>query len=164
MAQNAIQSRSDVSWSRWEQDAAGRIAVFQFHTSTGSPTIRLKASLFPYGAKIASPFRGEIAVDPATGTILRLQTQADLPGFAPVSRSDMMVIYGPVEIDGRRYIVPLRSISVMTVRTVPTLDEWSLGFQTWGPFETRINEFIFDHYHMFHSTSRILPGFTEVPQ
>lgn len=163
-AQIAIKSQSDLSWSRWEQDQGTRIAIFRFRSPGSRTTIRLNGTGLPYGASITSPYHGEIAVDPGSGEILRLQIQSDLPGFVPVSRSDMMVMYGPVEIDGRRYVVPLRSVSVMTARTVPTLDEWNIGFKTWGPFQTRINEFTFDHYHVFRSTSRILPDYTELPK
>lgn len=163
-ARAAIKSHSNATWSRWEQDPGGRVAVFQFHSSAVRPTIRLNSLSLPYGADITAPYHGEIAVDPATGAILRLQIQSDLQGFVPVGRSNMMVIYGPIEIDGRTYVVPRRSINVMTTRTIPTLEIWNVGFQTWGPFQTRINEFTFDHYHMFRSTSRILPDFTEVRQ
>jgi hypothetical protein len=32
--------------------------------------------------------------------------------------------------------------------------------QTWGPYETLVNDFTFDQYHMFRGESRILPGFS----
>jgi hypothetical protein len=83
-------------------------------------------------------------------------------GFVPVNRSDMMVAYGPVEIGCKTYILPLRSVNVLRGRVEPSLREWNVSFQTWGPYETRVNDFTFDHYHMFRGESRILPGFSQL--
>ena len=47
--------------------------------------------------------------------------------------------------------------SLWRARSVPTLWEWNESFKTWGPYATMLNDFTFDDYHMFRSSSRMLP-------
>ena len=75
----------------------------------------------------------------------------------------MMVSYGPMEIGGNTYIVPLRSVNIWRSRSVVSLPQWDTSFATWGRYETRMNVFTFDQYHMFRGNSRVLPGFEQVP-
>jgi hypothetical protein len=113
--------------------------------------------------RFAADSHGEFVIDPGTGAIIRIQTEAELPGFVPEKRSDMMVSYGPVEIGGGKYIVPLRSVNIARSRSVPALLQWNVEFNTWGPFETQMNVFTFDQYHLFHGKARLLPGFEQAP-
>ena len=115
----------------------------------------------PYA--IVPGYHGQITVDPSNGAILRVEIEADLPGFVPVNRSEIMVAYGPVEIGGKTYILPIRSASIWRGRRLEPLKEWNESFVTWGPYETRLNEFTFDQYHMFHGEARMLPGYTPAP-
>jgi hypothetical protein len=166
--QGAIALPGSMTWSRWEQGASGRIAIFHYVVPMNKSMIDVKGCCLPDGEgenhfRILPAYHGEIAIDPASGTILRLQVQTDLKGFVPVNRSDIMVTYGPVEIGGKTYILPLRSVSIWRGRVEPLLREWNIDLQTWGPYETRMNDFTFDQYHIFHSESRILPGFKRIP-
>lgn len=166
--QAAIALPGSMTWSRWEQAAGVRGAVFHYVVPMNRSMIDVNGCCLPDGDgethfKILPAYHGEIAIDPASGAILRLQVQADLQGFVPVNRSDMMVAYGPVEIGGRTYILPLRSVNILRGREKPSLREWNVSFQTWGPYETRVNDFSFDQYHMFRGESRILPGFSRMP-
>ncbi|AXC10223.1 hypothetical protein ACPOL_0866 [Acidisarcina polymorpha] len=72
-----------------------------------------------------------------------------------------MVSYGPVEIDDEKYIVTLRNVNIARSRSVPALLQWNVEFNTWGPFETQMNVFTFDQYHLFHGKARLLPGFEQ---
>lgn len=78
----------------------------------------------------------------------------------PLERSDIMVEYGPVEMGGTTYICPVRSVSISRQPTVKVIHEWGEVFKVYGPFETLLDDVIFDKYHLFRSESRILPGFT----
>jgi hypothetical protein len=60
----------------------------------------------------STAYHGEVAIDPATGAILRLSVQAEPPLEAPIFCGDMMVGYGPVEIGGKTYTCPLRRVSI----------------------------------------------------
>jgi VWFA-related protein len=158
---------SEVLWEGWEETASGRRAVFRFHLNA-TPTLTLSGCCYPNGGsdartQILSDSHGEFVIDPASGEILRLQTQSDLAGFVPTDRADVMVSYGPVDIGGRTYIVPLRSVSIWRGRSVAALRQWDVGFFTWGPYGTQSNVFTFDQYHMSRAKSRMLPGFELVP-
>jgi VWFA-related protein len=166
--QAAIALPGGMTWSRWEQAAGGRIAIFHYVVPMNKSMIDVKGCCLPDGDgenhfQILPAYHGEIAIDPVSGTIFRLQVQTDLKGFVPVNRSDIMVSYGPVEIGGRTYILPLRSVSIWRGRVEPRLGEWNISFQTWGPYETRMNDFAFDQYHIFRGESHILPGFKRIP-
>jgi VWFA-related protein len=166
LLQAVSKSAGDVTWGWWEKCNNGRRAVFLYRIA-GIPTLNLSGCCYPNGNKdarieISAGSHGEFAIDPGTGAILRLQTESDLPGFVPTKRSDMMVSYGPVEIGGKTYIVPVRSVNIWKSRSVAMLLQWNLSFATWGPYETQMNVFTFDQYHVFRGNARILPGFEQV--
>lgn len=157
-------SPGGVTWGWWERGANARRAVFRYRIA-GNPTLDLVGCCYPNGStgsrvEISAGSHGEFVIDPETGAILHLQTESDLPDFVPTKRSDMMVSYGPTEIGGNTYIVPLRSVNIWRSRSVATLLQWNVSFATWGPYETKMNVFTFDQYHMFRGNARIVPGFT----
>jgi VWFA-related protein len=165
--QAVSKSSGDFTWGWWEKNTNGRRALFRFRI-TGTPTLDLIGCCYPNGSNdarigISADARGELVIDPGTGAILRVQTESDLPGFVPTKRSDMMVSYGPVEIGGKTYIVPLRSVNIWRGRSVAILPQWDVGFAAWGPYETQMNVFTFNQYHVFRGNARILPGFEQVP-
>ena len=167
LLQAVSSSSHDVTWGWWKKSTHGRRAVFLYRT-TSTPALNLIGCCYPNGTRDArigfsSDSHGELAIDPDTGAILRVQTQSELPGFVPTKRSDLMVSYGPVEIGGKTYIVPIRSVSIWRGRTVAALSQWNVGFAVWGPYETQMNDFTFDQYHMSRANSRLLPGFEKVP-
>jgi VWFA-related protein len=156
-----------VAWKHWEKSASGRLAVFSF-VNAATPSVTLAGCCYPDGGKDARTeihpgSHGEITIDPASGAILRVQIEYDLQGFVPTRVSGIVVEYGPVAIDGKAYIVPQYSVSLIRLRSVVTHFEWNVGFPTWGPYETQMNVFHFDQYHRFISNSRVLPGFEPVP-
>jgi hypothetical protein len=77
----------------------------------------------------------------------------------PLIRSDIIIEYGPVDIGGKAYICPVRSISISRARTVTTLTEWDESFRTYGPLETMLNDVVFEQYHVFRAKARLLTGF-----
>jgi VWFA-related protein len=160
----AMDLSGSLTWSRWEQSAGGRRAVFRFQvTAAESRGGVFRKDDETTRFEISPAYHGEIAIDPASGAILRVHVQHDLQGFVPADRADMMVAYGSVEIGGRTYILPVRSVSIWRGRAAVSLEEWNESFQTWGPYETQVNDFTFDHYHMSRGEARMLPGFTGVP-
>jgi hypothetical protein len=82
--------------------------------------------------------------------------QASLVGYVPLNRSDIMIAYGAVEIGGKKYICPIRSVSISRARSVANLRAWNDDFKTWGPYTTMLNDFVFEDYHMFRAQSRML--------
>ena len=73
-----------------------------------------------------------------------------------------MIEYGPVEIGGKTYICPLRSVTIARGRSVRVLSNWDETFMSYGPYATMLNDISFDRYHMFRSDSHVLTEFTPV--
>ena len=161
----ATSAGSALRWSRWEKGENGLLAVFRYQVPEQTPHFLVG---FGYLAndngmvylKEQIPFHGEFAVDPASGAILRLSVQADLEPRLPLERSDIMVEYSSVAIGGDTYICPARSVSISRQRTTRDIAEWGEHFKVYAPFETLLNDLTYKKYHLFHSTARMLPGFT----
>jgi hypothetical protein len=157
---------SGLAWSHWEVGAGGRHTVFRYEIPAERSRYQVGACCLPDGDGNISfeetvGYHGEIAIDPASGAILRLELVADLKSTTPLVRSDIMIEYGPVEIGGKTYICPVRSVSISRGRSVTPLAEWDETFRTYGPYATMLNDVAFESYHMFRAKSRILTGFNQ---
>jgi hypothetical protein len=152
------------TWSRWERQSAGTAAVFRYRVEKEHSHYSVVThSLFRGNGDAEQPaaYHGEVAIDPATGTILRLTVQAEEPLDSPILQSDIMVEYGPVEIGGKTYTCPVRSVSMGGTESmgVPGL----FGDPTFAPDTLLLNDMIFANYHQFRSESRILSGIISTP-
>jgi VWFA-related protein len=160
----ATSPNSVLKWSHWEKGVNGLQAVFSYRIPQATPRFLVgfgylaNDMVFPFNEKV--PFHGELGVDPANGAILRLTVQADLEPRLPLDRSGVMVEYGPVVIGENTYICPERSVSISRQRRIMDIDEWGETFKVDAPFETLLDDMVFDKYHMFRSTARMLPGYT----
>jgi VWFA-related protein len=147
-----------LEWSRWEQAPAGLAAVFRFTVPAASSHYQVKfccnrGRLFQQFAA----YHGEITIDPAEGTILRLTLLADLNKTDPIVKADLMVEYGPVTLGGKTYFCPRRSIALSLARpskSTPPL-HYELG-EPDSPLQSMLNEVVFTRYHLFHADTRIL--------
>lgn len=163
-----------LTWSQWEGDQTARVAVFRYrvdsknsHYSVVHCCLRRERVFHTWPA-----YHGELAVDPGTGAILRLTMEAETgwvlesnwQPVRPVKGTNMMVEYGPVELGGKHYICPLRSVVTMRSRVVRTRVFWDETFEIYAPYETQLNDMAYTDYHKFGSDSRILPGFEVVPE
>lgn len=156
-------ARSGFIWSHWEEGTAGPEAVFRYAVPKAGSHYDIAYQGLPgkdEGAALhqAAGYHGEVAIDPATGTVLRLTLQADLDPSQTVFRGDIMVEYGPVEIAERTYICPVRSVSLSRVRTVVDLRQLSGGITTIQSYATMLNDVVFKDYHVFRSDMEILPA------
>jgi len=57
-------------------------------------------------------YHGYLAVDPETGTILRISIEADLKAEDPIQRAAIEVEYGPVKIGDGLFTCPIHSVAV----------------------------------------------------
>jgi VWFA-related protein len=165
VVEGASAEKSELSWSRWEQGANGAVAVFRYAVPQSLPLFEagfccLANDFEEEPFRERTGFHGEFAIDPASGAVLRLTVEADLEPRLPLERSDIMVEYAPVVMGGTTYICPIRSVSISRQRTVKVISEWGEVFKVYGPFETILDDVMFDKYHLFRSESHILPGFT----
>jgi hypothetical protein len=161
---DAIAVPDALTWSRWEQSGDERLAVFRYQVPVEKSRFQIKGCCLPDGGEVkgfikTTGYSGEIAIDPQNGVILRLVFRADLTAIPPLVRSDIMVEYGPVDIGGRTYICPVRSVSLWRGRSIIPLSASNKTLGTFGPYVTALNDMTFDHYQVFRSESRILPNF-----
>jgi hypothetical protein len=161
---DAIAAPGSLTWSRWEQGTNGLLAVFRYQIPVTKSRFQIKGCCLPDGGEVkgfvkTTGYSGEIAIDPQSGAILRLVFRADLTAIPPLVRSDIMVECGPVDIGGKTYICPIRSVSLWRGRSVIPLPGSNGKLGTFGPYVTALNDMTFDHYQVFRSDSRILPGF-----
>jgi VWFA-related protein len=159
---------SKLQWARWEAGDNGPLAVFRYNIPKGTPIFHVGYCCMAVDFDRASfetdaPTLGEIAVDPASGAIMRLTIRADLSYRLPLQHSDLMIEYGSVMLGGISYICPIRSVSISRQRSVVELSEYGEKFKVYAPFETILNDVTYENYHLFRSSSRVVPGFTESP-
>jgi hypothetical protein len=151
-------ARGEMVWERWERGDTGTLAVFRYRVPKNQShySVGFHGPLSDKGdAELATGYYGEVALDAATGTILRVTVEADV-GFqtSRILRADIMVEYGPVEIGGKTYTCPIRSVSIC---------RFVYGFAA-GPEVTLLNDVTFTDYHQFRAESRILPGYVPPPE
>jgi VWFA-related protein len=166
-------SHGKLVWSHWEQAAPGVEAVFRYAVPREQSHYRVEFCCVPgdggNGAfKQLSGYHGEIKVNPLNGAVLRLTLEADLQPADPLLRSDIVVEYGPVEIGGKTYICPIKSVSI-TVS--PALRSDADEMQRYRGklldkdnrdarehLQTLLNDVVFEQYHLFRAEARILSG------
>ena len=61
-------------------------------------------------------YHGSIFVDPATGAILRITLDAELNPSEPITRNAVSIDYGTVEMGGKNFICPVRSLAASVTR------------------------------------------------
>ncbi len=159
-------ARSSLSWSHWEPSPSGPLAVFRYAVPQQKSHYKVDYCCIPGDDPAASPkafdhltgYHGEISIDPATGSILRLTVQADLPPTNPISIANILVDYGPVQIGGQTYICATRSVALSRALSPPKVrrDFQQFATPTVGPPQYLLNDVSFVHYHMFQANSRIL--------
>lgn len=153
-------SKGKVTWGHWEQTIEGPVAVFQYtvpqaasHYAVSSPGLDQQEQYYP-------AYRGEIALNPENGSIMRLTVVPELKRDDPMTSANLMVEYGDVDIGGRNYICPVKSAALSDVRTVDRDmdDKWDRVNTSVGPVHTYLNQVSFTHYRLFGSEARILTG------
>ena len=164
-------AEGQLRWSHWEQSAAGPVAVFHYTVPTGKSHYNVEFCCVQgdkgdRGFQQLSGYHGEITVDPANGTILRLTLEADLKPTDPIVKANMVVEYGPVEIGGKTYLCPVKSVSVS--QTQPPHSVQIQDFRTAnmtqdaqnlpGSLQTLVNDVAFEHYHVFTASAHVITG------
>lgn len=156
-------SQSEIAFGHWERGAQGPEAVFHYSVPMEKSHYRVvyrSAAGMDRSHDLDRPtsYHGELAINPANGTILRLTLEADLGREMAMMRSDIMVEYGPVEIGGMTYICPVWSVSVSTGRAVIVTEKKDRKTVAVGPEITRLNDVVFGEYHVFRTEMKVLPG------
>jgi VWFA-related protein len=156
--------QSKLLWARWEKSDKDRLAVFRYYIPKDTPIFKAGFCCMAVDSnrvsfEIHAPSQGEIAIDPTTGVILRFTLRAALAWRLPLQRADVMVEYGPVNLGEKSYFCPIRSVSISRPRSVTQVSAFGEIYKVYAPFETLLNHMEYTNYHLFGSTSRVLPGF-----
>jgi VWFA-related protein len=191
-----------VTFSHWEQTAGGLAAVFHYEVPREASHYAVTYSYFDvktigrtqfgYSGRARSAqqvaniprdrelqtyhetpgYHGIIAIDPATGAVLRITIEAELSSGDPLLRAATMIEYAPVTIGDRKFICPVRSLAIsqepgtlsgcgsggaMALNGVGDASEWQSPTQRCDHAPVLlINETRFADYHRLGSTARIL--------
>lgn len=159
-------ARGTVTWSHWEQGPAGAMAVFRYVVPEQASHYQVSSTSVDRGTQHDPAYHGEMALNPANGSILRLTAVADLKVGDPMLSADLLVDYGPVEIGGVTYICPVRSVALSQVRMVIQELDFTTGATvstSLGAPKNYLNEVLFKQYHLFRAETRILAGDGEEP-
>ena len=175
-------ARSRLSWSHWELGANGPEAVFSYAVPKEKShyDVRFCCVAESYGMEInvlrqRTGYHGQMTVDPADGTILRLTVEADLDPGNPIRRASIAVEYASVQIGGKTYVCPARSIALAVApdlkalhemlyppsqpgvaQPLPALQKASLSNFADGPQQTLLNDVAFRRYHLFRAEARVV--------
>jgi hypothetical protein len=145
-------ARGKVEWDHWEQGVSGLLAVFRYRVPREISRYGIVSAVD--GRREFPAYRGEIAVDPESGAILRITIESQAPPSNSVSESDILVEYGPVVIGGSTYICPVRGVAISKE---PTGRAEGSTTTAPAPLLTEVNDVSFSGYHLFRSEVRILP-------
>jgi hypothetical protein len=145
--------RSEVMWQRWEQGASEPVAVFRYtvHEEQSNYMVGI-----PSGGKIEEiypGYQGEIAIDPATGAILRISVVALLPPPYQAMQTAILVEYAPVTIGEQSYICPVRGVAFLKI---PLAHAAAVQQGSVVEVQTQLNDVAFTQYHLFRAKARIV--------
>jgi VWFA-related protein len=162
-------AENTLGWDHWEPGATGPVATYRYAVPKDKShyEVRYCCVAEAYGLESQpfqemSAYHGQISVDPATGVIVRLTVEAELNLDDPISRAATAVEYGPVELGGKTYMCPVRSVSISVARTLRNLQDPSgHSWVAMGPRQMMLNHVEFEKYHLFRAESRVLSGAEE---
>jgi hypothetical protein len=159
-----------MTWSHWEQGAAGPLAVFHYAVPLVKSHYEVKHCCVPFESGMSGfdripgsfdqvpAYHGEFSVDPASGAILRLVVRTELQPTYPIVRADVVVEYGPVKVGGKTYIFPVKSVSLSKSPIRRSTGVWSANSMASGIEQTAVNDNVFGNYRLFRGDTRILTG------
>jgi len=145
--------KGSIVFDHWEQSLAGPAAVFQYSVPREFSHYEITDACQDHVSFHDTPgYRGELALDPKTGAILRMTLEAESKPGDPVSHVASVVEYGMVVLGSRRSICPLRSLAFMIQET----NGCGHGNHRLQRPMTMINQTIFSNYHRFGSSATMI--------
>ncbi len=146
--------RGTVQWLRWEQGASEPVAVFRYSVPESESHFKVQ---IPNGTKLETlypAYRGEIAIEPATGAIVWLSAVTDLAPPNDMKQAAILVEYAPVEIGDRSYICPVKGVALSRM---PAAKVGAAQQSLSTAMQTQLNDVAFTHYHVFRAEARMVP-------
>lgn len=160
-----------ITWAHWEEGAAERNAVFHFSVPEGKSNYFVKFCCYVDGYQAGgepelavynerAAYHGDITFSPADGSILRVSLQAEMPPTGLVASAGIVIEYSEVEIGGKTYICPSRSVSLLQAH-VGQQNPMFAKSNYRGPAKTFLNNVQFKQFRRFGSETRILTSDVE---
>ena len=147
--------RGQVKWAHWEQGASEPVAVFSYSVAADQSSYLVGIPAGPKIDQIYPGYHGEMAIDPATGEILRMSMAADLPPPFEMMQTAILVEYGAVMIGDRTYICPTHGVAYSKVPVAGAAAEPQGSKVT---VQTQLNDVAFTQYHLFSAEAHIVSG------
>ena len=142
-------AQGSVKWGYWQTEPQGRLAVFNYSVPEPISNYQLSFTQDLHRVSVVPAYFGEIAIDPATGAIVRITLITGPLPAQNVQQSAIAVYYDAVRLGGRDYICPLKGVAI-TISLV-NLRKGGTGLQT------MLNDTAFSAYHLMRGDIRILP-------
>ena len=136
-----------ITWGYWEQGAQGKVAVFLYSVPQAKSNYVVAIKRGADVEKLVPAYHGEIAIDPASGAILRISILSDTTS-EDIKASEIVVQYGTVTLGGIDYVCPVKSGALL--KSLVKLPHKGLL--------TELNEITFTGYHLFRADIKILPA------
>jgi hypothetical protein len=145
--------RENIVWDHWERRAGATMAVFHYsvphdRSHFGFAFTRDQVPEFP-------AYHGEIAVEPASGRVLRITLLTRAHDPAANHDAAILVEFGPAQIGGITYTVPVHGVAMAN-----SFDAYANqdAEPMLAAYQTSINDIAFTNYHVFRTKSRIVTG------
>ncbi len=159
----ADSAHGTVTWSHWEKRQGATIAVFDYTVPQMASHYTVDEPWLDKDVIVTPAYHGEIAINPTDGTVLRLSMIAEMGPKELVTKANLLVDYGEVEIGGKKFILPVKSVvlSLVHVQHGGEIDEQGISWthELWsslGPPQTRVNDMRFTEYHQFRAESVVV--------
>jgi hypothetical protein len=167
--------KGKMEWGHWEQRATGPVAVFRYSIPKDGSNYVLKFCCMGLPGPLAAwhdfesipPFHGEIAFDPATGAVYRLVLNIDLDPSDPLFLAKIVVEYEQVEMGGKMYTCPRKSVTITTA-IAPTphygtctgsaIETDCTPDRIFTPKDTVIDDTVYDSYRFIRAAPRMQPA------
>ena len=159
-------AHGQIAWSRWQLEDGKKLAVFHFIVPRSASHYSVHyccdvayrpaldgqhQTMVSVPSVLLAGYHGELAIEPETGIIRRIQLTVDPRPGESLLRGAMMIEWGPVAIGSSHTTCPLHGVTLTT-----TPDKWEQRGIIQTIDRTRINETEFADYHRFGSQARII--------
>lgn len=103
-------ARGQVAWSHWEQTSGDPMAVLHYSVPQDRSDLKVRVAAGAKFDEVTPAYHGEIAIDPATGSILRVSVVAEMPGMYEGMQAATVIEYAPVTLGDHTCICPVHGV------------------------------------------------------
>jgi len=134
---------NQVTWGYWQRGTGDPMAVVRYSVPDDRSNYPVEV---PMGAKMEEvypAYHGEIAIDPATGSILRVSIVADLMGTYQWMQSALLMEFTPIAVGESTYICPAHAVAFFKGPAAGSTPEAQNGTAI---VQTRLDDLVFSQY------------------